>query len=101
MGRRSSSRATRNSNNRWRLGRGWRLIRDAVGSVRVDRIRRQKADLEDILVHVHGETPEAARFQAGLMGEQERARILSNYESMEEKPEFTPWQVAASEALCQ
>ena len=80
-------------------GPGLRLIRDAVGSVRVDRIRRQKADLEDILVHVHGETPEAARFQAGLMGEQERARILSNYESMEEKPEFTPWQVAASEAL--
>ena len=80
-------------------GPGLRLIRDAVGSVRVDRIRRQKADLEDILVHVHGETPEAARFQAGLMGEQERARILSDYESMEEKPEFTPWQVAASEAL--
>ena len=37
-------------------GPGLRLIRDAVGSVRVDRIRRQKADLEDILVHVHGET---------------------------------------------
>ena len=36
-------------------GPGLRLIRDAVGSVRVDRIRRQKADLEDILVHVHGE----------------------------------------------
>ena len=80
-------------------GPGLRLIRDAVGSVRVDRIRRLKADIEDILVHVHGETPEAARFQAGLMGEQERARILSDYESMEEKPEFTPWQVAASEAL--
>ena len=80
-------------------GPGLRLIRDAVGSVRVDRIRRQKADLEDILVHVHVETPEAARFQAGLMGKQERARILSDYESMEEKPEFTPWQVAASEAL--
>ena len=80
-------------------GPGLRLIRDAVGSVRVDRIRRQKADLEDILVHVHGETPEAARFQAGLMGEQGRARILSDYESIEEKPEFTPWQVAASEAL--
>ena len=45
-------------------GPGLRLIRDAVGSVRVDRIRRQKADVEDILVHVHGETPEAARFQA-------------------------------------
>ena len=74
-------------------------MRDAVGSVRVDRIRRQKADLEDILVHVHGETPEAARFRAELMGEQERAKILGDYEAMAEKPQFTPWQVAASEAL--
>ncbi len=80
-------------------GPGLRLIRDAVGSVRVDRIRRQKADIEDILVHVHGETPEAARFRAGLMGEQERTRILGDYEAMEDKPRFTPWQVAASEAL--
>ena len=80
-------------------GPGLRLIRDAVGSVRVDRIRRQKADIEDILVHVHGETPEAARFRAGLMGEQERTRILGDYETMEDKPRFMPWQVAASEAL--
>ena len=70
-----------------------------MGSVRVDRIRRQKADIEDILVHVHGETPEAARFRSGLMGEQERTRILGDYEAMEDKPRFTPWQVAASEAL--
>ena len=80
-------------------GPGLRLIRDAVGSVRVDRIRRQKADPEDILVHVQGETPEAARFRAELMGEQERAKILGDYEAMAEKPQFTPWQVAASEAL--
>ena len=33
-------------------GPGLRLIRDAVGSVRVDRIRRQRANIEDILVHV-------------------------------------------------
>ena len=52
-------------------GPGLRLIRDAVGSVRVDRIRRQKADLEDILTHVQGETPETARFRAELMGEEE------------------------------
>ena len=80
-------------------GPGLRLIRDAVGSVRVDRIRRQKADLEDILVHVHGEAPEAARFRTGMMGEQERTRIVAEYEAMEDKPAFTPWQVAASEAL--
>ena len=80
-------------------GPGLRLIRDAVGSVRVDRIRRQKADLEDILVHVHGENPEAVRFRTGVMGEQERTRIVAEYEAMEDKPAFTPWQVAASEAL--
>ena len=80
-------------------GPGLRLIRDAVGSVRVDRIRRQKADLEDILVHVHGEAPEAARFLMAMMGEQERTRIVAEYEAMEDKPAFTPWQVAASEAL--
>ena len=80
-------------------GPGLRLIRDVVGSVRVDRIRRQKADIEDILVHVHGKTPEAARFRAGLMGEQESARIFGDYEAMAEKPQFTPWQVSASEAL--
>ena len=81
------------------VGPGLRLVRDAVGSVRVDRIRRQKADLEDILVHVHGEAPEAARFRTGMMGEQERTRIVAEYEAMEDKPAFTPWQVAASEAL--
>ncbi len=80
-------------------GPGLRLIRDAVGSVRVDRIRRQKPDLEDILVQVHGETPSAARFRGGLMADEERARILADYEAMEEKPAFTPWQVKVSEAL--
>ena len=76
-----------------------RLIRDVAGSVRVDRIRRQKADMEDVLVHVHDETPEAARFQAGLTGPKERDAILARYEGMADKPSFTPWQVSASEAL--
>ena len=80
-------------------GPGLRLIRDAVGSVRVDRIRRQKPDLEDILVHVHSESPSAARFRGGLMADDERVRILADYEAMDEKPAFTPWQVKASEAL--
>ena len=33
------------------------------------------------------------------MGEQERAKILGDYEAMPGKPQFMPWQVAASEAL--
>ena len=80
-------------------GPGLRLIRDVAGSVRVDRIRRQKADLEDVLVHVHKETPEQARFLAGLTNPQERDTTLAEYEAMERKPLFTPWQVAVSEAL--
>ena len=80
-------------------GPGLRLIRDVVGSVRVDRIRRQQPDLEDILVHVHGETPSAARFRGGLMGDDERARIFADYGAMVDKPAFTPWQVKVSEAL--
>ena len=80
-------------------GPGLRLIRDVAGSVRVDRIRRQKADLEDVLVHVHKETPEQARFAAALTNQQEQKRILADYEAMERKHLFTPWQVAVSEAL--
>ncbi|MDE0390403.1 MAG: relaxase domain-containing protein [Rhodospirillales bacterium] len=80
-------------------GPGLRLIRDAVGSVRVDRIRRQKPDLEDILAHVHGETPAAARFRGGLMDDDERARIVADYEAMADRPAFMPWQVNVSEAL--
>ena len=80
-------------------GPGLRLIRDVAGSIRVDRIRRQKADLEDVLVHVYKETPEQARFRAGLTNRQERDAILAEYEAMDRKPLFTPWQVAVSEAL--
>ena len=80
-------------------GPGLRLIRDVAGSIRVDRIRRQKADLEDVLVHVHKETLEQARFRAGLTSQEERQRILADYEAMDRKPLFTPWQVAVSEAL--
>ena len=80
-------------------GPGLRLIRDVAGSVRVDRIRRQKVDLEDVLVHVRGETPEQARFRSGLTSPQERDAILADYEAMDRKPVFMPWQVAVSEAL--
>ena len=80
-------------------GPGLRLIRDVAGSVRVDRIRRQKPDLEDVLVHVHKETPEQARFRAGLTSREERDAIMAGYGAMDRKPVFTPWQVAVSEAL--
>ena len=80
-------------------GPGLRLIGDVAGSVRVDRIRRQKADLEDVLIHVHGKTPEQARFRTGLTNPKEREAILADYEAREKNPLFTPWQVSVSEAL--
>ena len=80
-------------------GPGLRLIRDAVGSVRVDRIRRQKVDLEDILTHIQGETPETARLLVNSMAEERRTRILAYYENMKGKLVITPWQIAVSEAL--
>ena len=52
-----------------------------------------------MLTHVHGETPEQARFRTGLTSREERKSILAEYEAMERKPVFTPWQVAVSEAL--
>ena len=52
-----------------------------------------------MLVHVHKETPELARFRAGPTNPQERDTILAEYEAMEKKPLFTRWQVAVSEAL--
>ena len=68
--------------------------------MRVDRIRRQKADLEDILVHVHGETPARGTVPGGPHGRRrERRRIVADYEATKDKPAFTPWQVAASTAL--
>ena len=46
-------------------GPGLRLVRDVVGSVRVDAMRRQLADAEDALVGLYGKTREEARLQGG------------------------------------
>ena len=80
---------------------GLHLIRQVADSVRVDRISRRKADLEDVLVHVHGEAPEEARSRARSMPAVERNRIMAAYEALPDtqKAAFTPWAVLASEAL--
>ena len=80
-------------------GPGLRLIRDVAGCARVDKIRRQKADLEDILVYALGETRDAAWHRAVTMERQERDRILSYHGPKLEQAFITPWQVLASEAL--
>ena len=82
-------------------GPGLRLIRDVAGSARVDRIRRQKPDLEDVLVSVHGQAPETARLAAAKASPEEGRRILADYDAMPEdlKPGIVPWQVTASQAF--
>ena len=101
MGRRWCSRATQGNSSRSRRGRGLRLIRDVAGSVRVDRIRRQKADLEDVLVHVHrgdagtGALPGRADQPAASAIRDPRRLRGDGAQTFV----FTPWQVSVSEAL--
>ena len=80
-------------------GPGLRLAREKAGGVRVDTIRRQQPDIEDVLVHVHDVSPEQARFQADLTSPQDQEKILADYRDMPNKPAFTPWKIAASQAL--
>ena len=80
-------------------GPGLRLIRDVAGSIRVDKIRRQKADLEDILVYALGLTRESAWHRAVTMERPERDRILSYHGPKLDDALITPWQGLASEAL--
>ncbi len=80
-------------------GPGLRLMREAAGGVRVDEIRRQKADAEDILVQAHGQEPQDARYAVGMMSAEEKKRVLDDYEAMPVKPEVRPWQILVSEAF--
>ena len=82
-------------------GPGLRLISEVTGSIRVDMIRRQKADIEDILVHHQGQTLETARLHTVMISPSERDRIMADFEALpdDQKPNFKPWMVEASEAL--
>ncbi len=80
-------------------GPGLRLIRDVIGTTRVDTIRRQKADIEDILVAIHGQDLDTAKRWAEIATPEHRERILANFEAQPEdrKTAIKPWQVTASE----
>ena len=82
-------------------GPGLRLIRDVAGSIRVDRMRRQQPDAEDVLVALHGDRREDARLNASLMSDREKDRLLAGYAAIPEdrRPQVQPWQVAASDAF--
>ena len=80
-------------------GPGLRLIRDVASSTRIDTIRRQKPDMEDILIAVHGEDEKGARLRAMSATDDEKQAILDEYEAIPDdmKPAIRPWQVVASE----
>ena len=80
-------------------GPGLRLMREAANGVRVDEIRRQKADAEDILVQAHGQDPQDARYAVGMMSAEEKQQVLDNYEAMPIKPKVRPWLILVSEAF--
>ena len=82
-------------------GPGLRLIRDVAGSIRVDKMRRQLPDAEDVLVALYGDDRDNARLNAALMRPSEQEEILAEYRALpdDRKPQITPWQVAASDAF--
>ena len=80
-------------------GPGLRLLRDAIGSVQVIAIRRQRADAEDVLVQLDGMSADEARQYLSSATREERDEIVRRFREMHDPPEITPWQIAASEAL--
>ena len=80
-------------------GPGLCLIRDIAGTTRVDTIRRQQPDAEDILVAVHGEDSAAANRRAMEATHEEKQAILDEFKALPDsiKPTIRPWQVIASE----
>ena len=82
-------------------GPGLRLIRDVAGSIRVDQMRRQEPDTEDILVALRGDDRESARLSASLMAPSETEGLIAAYRALPEdrRPHVEPWQVSASDAF--
>ena len=75
-------------------GPGLRLIRDVVGSHRVDTIRRQLPDAEDVLRDIHGFDPDQAIDAAAALSPAERARVLSEIEGGNRPAHLVPWQIS-------
>ncbi len=85
-------------------GPGMRIVRDAVGSVRIDRIRRQLPDLEDYLREVDGMPAEeaAGMDRAARDAARERYREMNRRRRKAgEKPLAIkrPWQIGVSGLL--
>ncbi len=89
-------------------GPGMRIVRDAVGSVRIDRIRRQLPDLEDWLREVDGVPAEEAAARAAGMDRAARDAARERYREMNRQRRKAgekrlsirrPWQIGLSGLL--
>ena len=81
-------------------GPGLRLIQERIGSVRVDAMHRQKADVEDIITPRYAQAPEQVRRIAARMTRAECEEVLAEHERTPlEARTVTPWQITASEAF--
>ena len=78
-------------------GPGLRLIHDVVGSHRVDTIRRQLPDAEDVLRDIHGFDPEQAIDAAAALSPAERARVLSEIDGGNHPAHLVPWQISVAQ----
>ncbi len=78
-------------------GPGLRLIHDVVGSHRVDTIRRQLPDAEDVLRDIHGFDPDQAIAAAAALSPAERARVLSEIEDGNRPAHLVPWQISVAQ----
>ena len=81
-------------------GPGLRLVRERIGSVRVDAMHRQKADVEDIITPRYAQAPEQVRRIAARMTRAECEEVLAEHERTPPAARtITPWQISASEAF--
>ena len=81
-------------------GPGLRLVRERIGSVRVDAMHRQKADVEDIITPRYAQAPEQVRRIAARMTALECEAVLAEHERTPAAARtITPWQISASEAF--
>ena len=78
-------------------GPGLRLVHDVVGSHRVDTIRRQLPDAEDVLRDIHGFDPDQAIDAAAALSPAERTRILSEIEDGNRPAHLVPWQISLAQ----
>ena len=81
-------------------GPGLRLVQERIGSVRVDAMHRQKADVEDIITPRYAQAPERVRRIAARMTRAECEAVLAEHERTPAAARtITPWQISASEAF--